>query len=97
MEYKLSKRKPASKGRTAAAKSAPKRQRKATDNSEMALAALMALLHADRWLFEAGEFVKKGGLSGELGNFEDIRLSIVQSLNRLQPSAYGALERTAGH
>ncbi len=57
------------------------------------MAALMALLHADRWLFEAGELAKKGGLDSEIRAYNNIRLSIVKSLNRLQPKAYGAMTR----
>lgn len=95
MEYKLRKGKQTPKGRTAAAarKTRATRQTKRVDQSQVALATLMALLHADRWLFEAGELARKAGLDGEIEAFNGIRLSIVKSLNRLQPRAYGAMSR----
>jgi hypothetical protein len=95
MEHKLSKGKRTPKGRTAAAvrKAGATRQAKRLNQSQVALATLMALLHADRWLFEAGELARKAGLEGEIEAFNGIRLSIVKSLNRLQPRAYGAMSR----
>jgi hypothetical protein len=95
VEHKLRKGKQTPKGRTAAAskKSGATRQVKRPDQSQVALATLMALLHADRWLFEAGELAGKAGLDGEIKAFNAIRLSIVKSLNRLQPRAYGAMSR----
>lgn len=92
MKQKLSKRKPPPKGRAVAARRKPNVGRK-TDEAEVALATLLALLHADRWLFEAAELAKKGKLTGEIEEFNSIRLSIVASLNRLQPRAYGAMTR----
>jgi len=50
----------------------------------------MALLHADRWVFEAGEVAKRAGMRGAAGDFHAIRLLIVESLNKLQPLAYKA-------
>lgn len=95
MEHKLRKGKQTPKGRTAVAsrKTGTKRQTKRSDQSQVALATLMALLHADRWLFEAGELAQKAGLDSEIEAFNGIRLSIVKSLNRLQPRAYGAMSR----
>ncbi len=91
MKQKLPKGKPAGKSRTAP------RSRKAgvrnghTSQGQTAVAVLMALLHADRWIFEAGELAKKAGMSGDDEEFHAIRVSIVKSLNRLQPLAYGAM------
>ncbi len=93
MKQKLKKRKPAAKGRRAAVRRPSSRQAKAGDEAEAALATLLALLHADRWLFEATELAKKGNLAGETEQFNQIRLAIVASLNRLQPRAYGAMTR----
>lgn len=95
MEHKLRKGKSTPKGRTAAAarKAGATRQAKRSNQSQVALATLMALLHADRWLFEAGELARKAGLEGEIKAFNGIRLSIVKSLNRLQPRAYGAMSQ----
>jgi hypothetical protein len=93
MAHKLSKRKRATKGRTAAPRRPSKRRTKAADPAEVALATLLALLHADRWLFEASELAKNGGLGTEIEAFNSIRLAIVESLNRLQPQAYGAMTR----
>ncbi|GAA0579614.1 hypothetical protein [Rhizomicrobium electricum] len=96
MRQTTSKRKPATKGRTAALRRRPAAPSTKTDKSEAALATLLALLHADRWLFEATELAKKGQLTAETKEFNRIRLSIVASLNRLQPRAYGAMTRS-GH
>ena len=93
MKQKLSKRKPATKGRTAAPRRKATSRTKRNDHAEEALATLLALLHADRWLFEASELAKKGKLDAELQAFDNIRLAIVESLNRLQSQAYGAMTR----
>lgn len=63
------------------------------DEAEAALATLLALLHADRWLFEAAELARRGHLDSEIDEFNRIRLAIVEALNRLQPRAYGAMTR----
>jgi hypothetical protein len=91
MNHKLSKGKSSTKRRPAAKRSCAKRPKEA----EVALGTLIALLHADRWLFEAAELAKKGRLDDEIEEFNAIRLSIVNSLNRLQPRAYGAMSRSA--
>ena len=91
MKQKASKRKPATKGRTAAPRRNVGNPTKSNDQADVALATLLALLHADRWLFEASELAKKGELDTELAAFDQIRLAIVESLNRLQPMAYGAM------
>ena len=93
MKQKLSKRKSATKGRTAALRHTARNRSKRDDHAEVALATLLALLNADRWLFEAGELAKKGKLDTELEAFDKIRLAIVESLNRLQSQAYGAMTR----
>lgn len=93
MKHKSNKGKPATKGRTDAPKSGALRRSGRGNDPEIALATLMALLHADRWLFEAAELAKKANMRGEIRDFNQIRLSIVKSLNRLQPHAYGAMSR----
>lgn len=90
MKQTAGKRKPSTGGRKAASR--PKKVKRSGD-SEAALATLLALLHADRWLFEAVELAKKGNLESETKEFDRIRLEIVASLNRLQPRAYGAMAR----
>ena len=96
MKQKASKRKSATKGRTATLRRTATSRTKSGDPAEVALATLLALLHADRWLFEAGELAKKGKLDTELAAFDKIRLAIVESLNRLQSQAYGAMTRGGG-
>lgn len=54
----------------------------------------MALLHADRWVFEAGEVAKRAGMRTTAKDFHAIRLSIVHSLNKVQPLAYGPRSST---
>jgi hypothetical protein len=93
MRQTKGKRKPATKGRTAAPRRKSATPAKEADKTEAALATLLALLHADRWLFEATELAKKGNLTTETKEFDRIRLAIVASLNRLQPRAYGAMTR----
>ena len=93
MKQKLNERKPATKRRTAAPRAKAKARSKRHNEAEVALATLLALLHADRWLFEAAELAKKGNLATETEEFNNIRLAIVASLNRLQPRAYGAMTR----
>jgi hypothetical protein len=91
MKQTAGKRKPATRGR----KAAPRQKAVGrSGESEAALATLLALLHADRWLFEAVELAKKGNLASETEEFDRIRLAIVASLNRLQPRAYGAMARS---
>jgi hypothetical protein len=93
MKQTADKRKPA----TGRRKAAPRQNgAKRSGESEAALATLLALLHADRWLFEAVELARKGNLVSETKEFDRIRLEIVASLNRLQPRAYGAMARR-GH
>lgn len=91
MTKKLNETKPATKRRTAAPRAKATGHGKCRDEAEVALATLLALLHADRWLFEAAELAKKGNLASETEEFNKIRLAIVASLNRLQPRAYGAM------
>jgi hypothetical protein len=93
MKQTASKRKLATKGRAVASRTTAKAKGVRGDTAEAALATLLALLHADRWLFEASELAKKGNLSTEIDEFNRIRLEIVESLNRLQPRAYGAMNR----
>lgn len=93
MDHKLRKRKSAKKGRSAAPRRPAKNKR--DGEAEAALAMLMALLHADRWLFEAAELARKGRLDSEVAAFNATRKSIAASLNRLQPRAYGAMTRSA--
>ena len=93
MKQKLNERKSATKRRTAALRGKPKAQSKRHNEAEVALATLLALLHADRWLFEAAELEKKGNLASETEEFNQIRLAIVASLNRIQSRAYGAMTR----
>lgn len=93
MKQKLNERKPATKRRTAARRTKTNKRREPRDEAEVALATLLALLHADRWLFEAAELAKKANLANETEAFNNIRLAIVASLNRLQPRAYGAMTR----
>ncbi len=91
MKQTAGKRKLTTRGR----KAAPRQNGgKRFDDSEAALATVLALLHADRWLFEAVELAKKGNLVSETKEFDRIRLAIVASLNRLQPRAYGAMARS---
>ena len=96
MKQKLSKGKSAPKPRKAATgrKTGRRSARTNRAEAEVALATLLALLHADRWLFEAAELARKGKLSREVEAFNRIRLAIVQSLNRLQPRAYGAMSKS---
>lgn len=91
MVQKLKKRKPSTKRRKAAPRRKPTHPGRRRDEAEVALATLLALLHADRWLFEAAELARKGNLAGEIERFDSIRLAIVESMNRLQPRAYGAM------
>ena len=93
MKQKLSKGKLTTKRRTAAVRRTVTSRIKRNDHAEVALATLLALLHADRWMFEAAELAKKGKLDTELAAFDTIRLAIVESLNRLQSLAYGAMTR----
>ena len=92
MKQKLSKGKRSTDGRSVAPSRKTSKRNRHTEEAQTALAVLMALLHADRWVFEAGELAKKAGMSGEDQEFHDIRISIVKSLNKLQPLAYGAME-----
>jgi|WetSurMetagenome_2_1015567.scaffolds.fasta_scaffold521382_2 hypothetical protein len=94
MVQKLKKRKPSTKRRTAAPRRKADLQERRRGEAEVALATLLALLHADRWLFEASELARKGNLAGESERFDAIRLAIVESLHRLQPRAYGAMTRS---
>lgn len=75
----------------------PSRQRgvakKLSTPVEVELAQLMALLHADRWLFEAAELAARGGAEDETARYTAIRFSIAECLTHLQPRAYGALMR----
>ncbi len=91
MKQKLPKGKPARKARTASRSRKASTREGHTSQAQTAVAVLMALLHADRWVFEAGELAKRAGLSGDDQEFHAIRVSIVKSLNRLQPLAYGAM------
>lgn len=91
MKQKLPKGKPARKGRTAARSRKASNDNVHTSQAQAAVGVLMALLHADRWVFEAGELAKGAGMSGDDQEFHAIRVSIVKSLNRLQPLAYGAM------
>ena len=58
---------------------------------EAALTAFSALLLADRWLFEAGEAAKKGGLHSAHLEVENIRMSVARSLSQLQAQAYAGM------
>lgn len=59
--------------------------------AEIAAAQLIALLQADRWLFEASELAVSGGAEADAEKYMRIRYSIAECLARLQSGAYGAL------
>lgn len=92
MRQKMPKAKAMPKGRTAARPRKAVKPNGETAPGQAALAVVMALLHADRWVFEAGELSKKAAMDGDDQEFHEIRALIVKSLNRLQPLAYGAME-----
>lgn len=99
MEHKSGQSKTVSTGRTAARSRNTgnfRRPQKRTAQAQAALSVLMALLHADRWVFEAGEVAKRAGMRSTAGDFHTIRLSIVKSLNKLQPLAYTAANPRKG-
>lgn len=62
-----------------------------SDRGQAALSVLLALLNADRWVFEASELARNTGVYEDLLEFNTIRQSIVKSLNKVQPLAYGAM------
>jgi hypothetical protein len=97
MKHLTRKNKPAIARRSAArSRNAGAVAQKRSARAQAALRVLFALLHADRWIFEAGELAKKSGMAADLGNLHDIRLSIVKSLNEIQPLAYGAMGKRDG-
>jgi hypothetical protein len=67
------------------------RARRSSAQVEETSKAFLALLQADRWLFEAGEAAKKGGLRSAHSEVENIRVSVACSLSRLQPQVYAGM------
>lgn len=86
------KRKPSGARRSAAHSTKARKSKNARpERGEAALSVLLALLNADRWVFEAGELARNTGIYKDVVEFTTIRQSIVKSLNKVQPLAYGAM------